>query len=106
MLGGVGVDDPEAGVEVVDEDDRRTAVPASASADPLDVLGGGDLAGQLLLDGVGQLVAVGDQHGGGQRVVLGLADQVGGDVLGVGGVVGEDRDLGRAGLGVDADRGP
>ena len=35
--------------------------------------------------------------------MLGLADQVGGDVHRVGGVVGEDRDLGRAGLGVDAD---
>ena len=45
----------------------------------------------------------GDEHGGGQRVVLGLADQVGGDVRRVGGVVGEDRDLGRPGLGVDAD---
>src|SRR5690606_9092448 len=31
------------------------------------------------------------------------ADQVGGDVAGVGGVVGEHRDLGGAGLGVDAD---
>ena len=46
---------------------------------------------------------VGDEDGGGQRVVLGLADQVGGDVHRVGGVVGEDRDLGGAGLGVDAD---
>ena len=35
--------------------------------------------------------------------MLGLADQVGGDVHRVGGGVGEDRDLGRAGLGVDAD---
>ena len=35
--------------------------------------------------------------------MLGLADQVGGDVRRVGSVVGEDRDLGRAGLGVDAD---
>ena len=48
-------------------------------------------------------LARGDEDGGRQRVVLGLADQVGGDVRRVGGVVGEDRDLGRAGLGVDAD---
>ena len=40
---------------------------------------------------------------GGHLVVLGLADQVGGDVAGIGGVVGEDGDLRRAGLGVDAD---
>ncbi len=58
---------------------------------------------ELALDRVGQLGRVGDQHGGGERVVLGLADQVGGDVDRVGGGVGEDRDLGRAGLGVDAD---
>ena len=38
--------------------------------------------------------------------MLGLADQVGGDERRVGGVVGEDRDLGRAGLGVDADHAP
>lgn len=35
--------------------------------------------------------------------MLGLADQVGGDVRRVGCVVGQDGDLGRAGLGVDAD---
>ena len=62
-----------------------------------------DLGLQLALDRVGQLGRVGDQHGGGEGVVLGLADQVGGDVDRVGGGVGEDRDLGRAGLGVDAD---
>ena len=58
---------------------------------------------QLGLDLVGQPLRRRDQHAGGQRVVLGLADQVGGDVRRVGGVVGEDRDLGRPGLGVDAD---
>ena len=36
--------------------------------------------------------------------MLGLADQVGGDVDGVGAVVGQDRDLGRTRLGVDADQ--
>ena len=48
----------------------------------------------------------GDQHAGRHLVVLGLADQVGGDVHRVGGVVGEDRDLGGPGLGVDADLRP
>ncbi len=37
--------------------------------------------------------------------MLGLADQVGGHVDRVGGVVGQDRDLGRSGLGVDAHLG-
>ena len=45
----------------------------------------------------------GHQHRGGERVVLGLGDQVGGDVVGVGRAVGEDRDLGRSRLGVDPD---
>ena len=36
--------------------------------------------------------------------MLGLAEQVGRDALGVGGVVGDHRDLGRAGEQVDADR--
>ena len=35
--------------------------------------------------------------------MLGLAEQVGGDVRRVGGLVGEDQDLGGPGLGVDAD---
>lgn len=35
--------------------------------------------------------------------MLGLAHEVGRHVVGVGGVVGEDRDLGGAGLGIDAD---
>ena len=67
------------------------------------MLGQRDLPLELDVDRVGQLDGVGDQHGRGERVVLGLADQVGGHVHRVGGVVGQDRDLGRAGLGVDAD---
>ena len=102
MLGGVGVDDVETGVEVVDEDDPGLGA-GERLADPFAVLGGGDPAGQRRLDGGGQLLAVGDEDGGGQRVVLGLADEVGGHVFGVGGGVGEDGDLGRAGLGVDPD---
>ena len=65
--------------------------------------GGVHLLLQLGLDVVGQPERVGDEHAGGLRVVLGLADQVGRDVRRVGGVVGEDRDLGRTGLRVDAD---
>ena len=55
------------------------------------------------VDGVGEVDAVGHEHGGGHDVVFGLADQVGGDVHGIGGAVGEDGDLGGAGLGVDPD---
>ena len=54
--------------------------------------------------GVGQVRAGGDQHAAGHLVVFGLADQVGGHMRRIGGVVGEDGDLGRPGLGVDADQ--
>ena len=102
MLGGVGVDGPDAGVEVVDQHDRR--LPAGQrGGHPLAVHGGLQLGGDFAVGGVGQLDAGGDQHAGGHLVVLGLADQVGGDMRRVGGVVGEDRDLGGPGLGVDAD---
>ena len=63
----------------------------------------GDLFVELCLDLVGQAQRVGDEHRGSHRVVLGLADQVCGDVRRVGGVVGQDRDLGGSGLGVDPD---
>ena len=61
------------------------------------------LGGQFGVGGVGQIRARGDQHARSHLVVFGLADQVGGHVRRVGRVVGEDRDLGRTGLGVDAD---
>jgi hypothetical protein len=102
VLGGVGVDDVEPLVEVVDQDDPR--LPATERGhDPLGVPGGVHLLLELGLDVVGEPERVGDEHARRLRVVLGLADQVGRDVRRVGGVVGEDRDLGRAGLGVDAD---
>lgn len=103
VLGAVRVDDPQALVHAVDEDDR--GLPAAQRGDDpvLDVLGGRDLCLQLLLHRLRQLDGVRDEDGGGERVVLGLADQVGGHVHRVGGLVREDRDLGGTGLGVDAD---
>src|SRR3984893_13055016 len=65
--------------------------------------GGLQLRGDLGRHSVGQIDAGSHQHAGGHLVVLGLADQVGGDMSGVGGVVGQNRDLGGTGLGVDAD---
>ena len=59
--------------------------------------------GQLGVHPVGQRGAGGDQQARGQRVVLGLGDQVGGDEAGLGAVVGDDGDLGRTRLGVDGD---
>src|SRR5690606_36881000 len=102
VLRGVGVDHGQAVVEVADQDGARLAA-AKRLGDALPVPGGGDLGDQLGVDGVGELGRGGHQHGGGHHVVLGLADEVGGDEPRVGRVVGEDGDLGGAGLGVDAD---
>ncbi len=102
VLGRVGVDDGQALLQVVDQDEA--GLPAAEGlGHPLRVLGPGDLGLQLGLDRVGELHRGGDQHRARGRAVLGLADQVGGDLRRVGGVVGEDGDLGRSGLGVDAD---
>ena len=102
VLGGIRVDDVEAGVDVVDEDDARLRA-LEGLGDPLGVLRGRRRGGRAAVGAVGELLAVGDEDRRGERVVLGLADEVGGDVVGVGGVVGEDRRSRSAGLGVDAD---
>ena len=70
---------------------------------PFAVLGGLQLGRHFGVGGVGQRQAGSHQHAAGHLVVLGLADQVGGHVRGIGGVVGEDGDLGGTGFGVDAD---
>ena len=102
MLGGVGVHHVEPLLEVVDEHDGRL-LTAERGADPFGVLGQRHLLVELGGHVVGQRLAGRDQDGGGQRVVLGLADQVCGDVRRVGGVVGQHGDLGRSRLGVDTD---
>ena len=56
-----------------------------------------------LLDLIGERGIVGDQDRLRAGVVLGLRQQVGGDPVGVAGLVGEDQHLGRAGDHVDAD---
>ena len=64
---------------------------------------GFELAGDGLLHRVGERRIVGDQDRLRRRVVLGLGQEVGGDPLRIGGVVGEDQHFGRAGDHVDAD---
>ena len=56
-----------------------------------------------LLDLVGERGVVGDQDRLRAGVVLGLRQQIGGDPVGIAGLVGEDQHLGRAGDHVDAD---
>ncbi len=52
---------------------------------------------------VGEVPVVGDQDGLGGTVVLGLAEQIGGDPVGIVEAVGEDQDFRRPGDHVDAD---
>jgi hypothetical protein len=85
------------------EDQHGGRLAGERGLDHVPLVGVRDLLAQLDIDRVRQLAAGGHQQAGGQHVVLGLGDEVGRDVGGVGGVVGEDRDLGRAGLRVDAD---
>ena len=68
------------------------------------MLGDLELRSQSLVDRVGQVDAGRDKNAGGHHVVLGLADEIGGNVDRVSGVVGEDRDLGGTGFRVDADQ--
>ncbi len=100
MLGGVRVDGAEAVLDRVDEDDAGL-LTGERGAHPIDVLGPSDLLADRGVDGVGECGRGGDQDTGRENIVLGLGDQVGGDVGGIGGLVGEDRDLGGSGLGVD-----
>ena len=94
-------DDRQRGVRVVD--DHAGRLPGQRGLHPLGVPRLRGRLRQLGVHPVGQRRARGDQQARGQRVVLGLGDEVGGDEAGVGAVVGDDGDLGRAGLGVDGD---
>ena len=78
-------------------------MPAQRLVDALAVQSIRDLDGELGLDSAHQLLGVGDQHARGQRIMLGLGDEVCGDIGGIGRGVGQDRDLGGAGLRIDAD---
>jgi len=72
VFGAVRVDDLQPLVDAVDEDDRGLPAGQRRNDAVLDVLGGRDLRLQLLLGLLGKLHRVGDQDGGGHRVVLGL----------------------------------
>jgi hypothetical protein len=80
VLGRPGVDDLQPVVQVLHQHVRRLA--GQRRLDPLPVPGDGHLLAELDVDGVQQRDARGDEQAGGQRVVLGLGDQVGRDVRG------------------------
>ncbi len=77
--------------------------PGEGGTDPVGVPRRGSHGLERGVDGVGQRLRGRDQHRPRHGVVLGLAQEVGSDVYGIGGVVGQHRDLRRAGLRVDAD---
>ena len=101
MLGAPGVDDGNALVEVLDQ--HRCRLAGERLLDPGVVMGGGHPVHQRDVDRVEQRRTRRHQQAGRELVVLGLGDQVGGQVVGCRAVVGQDRDLGRTGLGIDAD---
>ena len=89
MLGGVCVGRIDRLVEAVGQDDAGLAA-GQRGGDAFGVLGAWHAAVQALLGLGGDLLAVGDQDGAGELVVLGLADQVGGQVFGVRAGVGDE----------------
>src|SRR5699024_3594378 len=93
VLGAVGVDHREALVEVGDEHDAAL-LTAQRVVDAVAVPGRGNLPGGLGLDTADGLGIVGDQHARREWIVLGLGDEVRGDIGRIGGGVGEVRDLG------------
>jgi hypothetical protein len=101
VLGRERLGDGDRVVDVVDQ--RDGALTGERGLDPLTVTGRGHLGVERGLDRVDQREVVGDQQRGRELVVLGLGDEVGGDHLRVRGGVGDDRDLGRAGVAVGAD---
>ena len=68
VFGGIDVADEHPSVEVIDQDDPRLSA-GEGLADPLAVLGLRHPPGQRHVDGVGERLAVGDEHRGGERVV-------------------------------------
>merc|ERR1711969_298652 len=95
MLGRIGVAEGDGGVEVIHEDDG--GLDAAQGLDgSRGVAGAGDAGLDLARDGFGELR-------GGLLVVLGLADEVDRHESRIRRSVGDDEDLRRSGLGVDAD---
>ncbi len=101
MLGGQAVGQLDRSVQVLHQDHRAVL---------LDRLGGDGPtreSRQLVAEGRrharDQSGRVGDQQRAGHRIVLGLGQEIGGQPLGIGRIIGDDRDLAGPGHHVDAD---
>ena len=95
------IGDRQRGGGVVHE--HAGGLPGQGGLHRVAVPGRGDLRAQFGVGALGEPWVGGDEQARGQRAVLGLRDQVGREEPRVGGVVGDDRDLGRARLGVHSD---
>ena len=101
VFGGVGVGRVDGLVKTVGQHDGRLGA-GQRRVDALGVLGTRHAVLEVLLHLVGNLGGVGEQHGTGELIMLGLADEVGGQQARVGGFIGDDADFSGAGDRVDA----
>ena len=101
MLGGDDVHGLDGLAHVIGHDDLAVGVHARAGDGGAGQLR--DLYLQLGLHGLGQIPAVGDKHGAGQPVMLGLAQKVGGHPCGVAAAVRQNKNFGRSCDHINAD---
>ncbi len=101
MLGGEFVGESNSSGEVGREGDA--AAIRQRLRDDVGAGEGLDLAGGFGLHGFGQFARGGEQNRGGERIVFGLREEIGGDPRRVGRVVGDDDGFGGAGESVEAD---
>ena len=101
MFGGVGVGRVDGLVKPVGQHDGGLGA-AQRRANALGVLGAWHAVLEVFLHLVGDFGGVGEQHGTGELIMLGLADEVGGQKAWIGGFIGDDADFGGAGDRVDA----
>ena len=101
VLGGVGVDEVDGGIERRCERDQ--AVVAKRGGEDVPARRPVELAHDGGLDRIGKGRVGGDQDRRRVRAVLGLGDEVGGDASGIGRRRGEDHALRRPGREIDAD---
>jgi len=87
--------------QIVHEHDRRLA-SAEGRGDPFAVGSGCCQHGQARRHRLGECGRVGHEHRRGKLIVLGLAEQVGGDEQWVGGSIRYDENVGRPSFGIDA----
>ena len=102
VLGGVCVGRVDGLFDAIREDDAGLAA-TQRRVDALGMLGTRHAVSKAFLNLVGKLLTVGDEHGTGKLIMLGLTDQIGGEPTRVGALVCDDGDFGRAGDRVDAD---